>query len=1254
MANNNNSRELSVVLLNCNSMYRKLAEIKLLVYTTKPSVICLTETWAKNNWIPSFVGYSSLWNNRQGNAGGTCISVYNGINFKEIVLNPFLNGILEQQCIEVVLYNGSLLRILNVYNPNKDLSKQEFLHYLAQLGATYIITGDFNGHSPLLCTRDQRSNNTGKTIEEVMLQDSICLVNELDFFTYIDRRTGLPSCLDLFFTSANIIDGMSLVRMKDVGSDHFPLQATTEIFTYFTERKQPKRWIMDKESLRNFAANLGTSQVMQPLSVEETYANIQDRIIKSAVTAFKKTSGKPREGKQSSWWSEECKSAVGERRKAKKVMEAHPTAANCMNYRKKSAEARCIIQRSKRENRRKFISDITYNTPMTIVWKKLKAFTNKKVVDNEYAVQHNGEIVVNELEKANLFVDSYIETTKIGKHKIPPDMDEVINNYEVTEQNGYNQEITMEELRNSIRGLRNTSTGSDEIHNKFLKCFNEETMEEIKRFFNFSYEMGIVPEQWKEGIMIPILKPYKDRADIKSYRPITLLSCLGKVMEKVIKARLEYHLESKNLFSSSQCGFRGGQGTMDILLRLEHLIRTARDSRKVCLIIYIDLKGAFDRIWHKALLYKMAKMNISGKLRKWIANYLENRSIKVRLNECTSESRSLRSGVPQGPVISPTLFNIMLADVPQQEGVFVLCYADDATVTATAESALSAKKILNEYLKKFKEYCETWGLVVGMDKTFLQYYTRKRMKAPIIRYSNSVIKFKKTHKILGMLFDSPNLTFKQHIEHTFTECMRRMNILKHIASPNWGSSKKILKLFYCSYIRSKIDYGSIIYHNASENFLQKLDKLQNQCIRTMLGARKTTPISALHAEANILPLVLRRKFLTAKTYYKLKYRPELDVTSKMLEDCIIPNGGSSALQRCANAPAMYKFEKCKRMAEEMPNPPWETVNDFIEENIDDENEIITDSTFKDFLEQKYPNFIEVYTDGSRAKIIDGSWSVAAGVYISREQLSFTWRMNPLHSVIAAELLAIQKALELIQDKYSMSNCVICSDSRSSLKMLKQNKGSYIHIIKKIQNLIRAFNKRGMVKLQWVKSHCGIKGNEIADKVAKLGLQANKSILSNLAKSEASAHLKKTFDDAHLEEWVNEVSVTRKGLHRRNIDHKIRNYPWLNNKSRRVEVVMSRLRLGHVGVMQYLHRFGMSASSVCAACNVNETIEHFVLNCVGNDVPRTRMMEELNKIGIINPTLSDLLGAGDHRNHIQYKINKLFISFLIQTGRMQSL
>ena len=233
--------ELSVVILNCNSIYKKLAEIKLLIYNIKPSIFCLTETWVSNKYLPIFVGYNSLWKNRQDGYGGTCIAVQSGINYKDITLNPFQNGILEYQCIEVVLDSVSKLRIMNIYNPNRNLIKQEFLHFIMQLGGTYMIVGDFNGHTPLLSSRDIRPNYTGKTIEDVLLQNNICLANKLDFFTYLDRRTGSKSCLDLVFTSPDIISGIELSRMKDIGSDHFPVLVKTQINANFSNRKRMKK-----------------------------------------------------------------------------------------------------------------------------------------------------------------------------------------------------------------------------------------------------------------------------------------------------------------------------------------------------------------------------------------------------------------------------------------------------------------------------------------------------------------------------------------------------------------------------------------------------------------------------------------------------------------------------------------------------------------------------------------------------------------------------------------------------------------------------------------------------------------------------------------------------------------------------------------------------------------------------------------------------------------------------------------------------
>ena len=109
-------------------------------------------------------------------------------------------------------------------------------------------------------------------------------------------------------------------------------------------------------------------------------------------------------------------------------------------------------------------------------------------------------------------------------------------------------------------------------------------------------------------------------------------------------------------------------------------------------MVYIDLEGAFDKIWHDGLLYKLARCGIRGEIINWLHNYLDDRKIKVRLNDCLLEGITLPTGVPQGAVLSPFLFNMMLSDILQKKGVKVYYYADDGSITAYSNSLQQAKK----------------------------------------------------------------------------------------------------------------------------------------------------------------------------------------------------------------------------------------------------------------------------------------------------------------------------------------------------------------------------------------------------------------------------------------------------------------------------------------------------------------------------------------------------------------------------------
>ena len=138
-----------------------------------------------------------------------------------------------------------------------------------------------------------------------------------------------------------------------------------------------------------------------------------------------------------------------------------------------------------------------------------------------------------------------------------------------------NKSIVISELNSAIKSLKMKLPGSDMIHNIFFKHIPTRIHSDLLKMINKSWETSEVPDKWKESIAIPILKPNKDETKPESYRPITLLSCTGKLMEKIVQKRLEGFVESNNILSKSQCGFRRCLSTIDVLLRLENIIRTS-------------------------------------------------------------------------------------------------------------------------------------------------------------------------------------------------------------------------------------------------------------------------------------------------------------------------------------------------------------------------------------------------------------------------------------------------------------------------------------------------------------------------------------------------------------------------------------------------------------------------------------------------------------------------------------------------------
>ena len=217
---------------------------------------------------------------------------------------------------------------------------------------------------------------------------------------------------------------------------------------------------------------------------------------------------------------------------------------------------------------------------------------NPLITHNEICtdVQKKSELLANQFEKT---FNSKLHTRNSMALLLPLAAALVMEDGE-----GYNSPITLNELQKAIKDLKMSAPGHDFIHSQMIKNLPPIFLRFLIKLFNASLENSVVPLSWKKAIIVPILKPEKDRTNIDSYRPISLLPCLPKLMEKIICSRLTHFFENNRSFSVNQGGFRKRMSTLEQIGRLENQIRLALISREFCVAVFIDLSKAYDCVWH--------------------------------------------------------------------------------------------------------------------------------------------------------------------------------------------------------------------------------------------------------------------------------------------------------------------------------------------------------------------------------------------------------------------------------------------------------------------------------------------------------------------------------------------------------------------------------------------------------------------------------------------------------------------------------
>ena len=351
--------------------------------------------------------------------------------------------------------------------------------------------------------------------------------------------------------------------------------------------------------------------------------------------------------------------------------------------------------------------------------------------------------------------------------------------YELTDKVLDKIDITEDEIKYVIINLDpNKASFPDLISNKMIKQVATAISKPFKIIFNRSLNESVFPDMWKLGNLVPLFK--KDRSDASNYRPVSLLSNFGKIQERIVFKHIYNHLFSNNILFKYQSGFRPGHSTTFQLIDIFHHICQSFDQKQYSCMIVCDISKAFDKVWHKGLLFKLRQNGIKGNLLAWICNYLSSRKQRVQINSSTSSLLSVNAGVPQGSVLGPLLFLVYVNDIAENLLSLVRLFADDSSLFFSATNLKDIEGVINHDLALISIWAKKWLVDFNPIKTVAMLFTLRPLDfIPTFSFKNALINFVENHKHLGLTL-SYNGQWHSHIETILSSAYKMLGVMRKL------------------------------------------------------------------------------------------------------------------------------------------------------------------------------------------------------------------------------------------------------------------------------------------------------------------------------------------------------------------------------------------------------------------------------------------------------------------------------------------
>jgi hypothetical protein len=379
------------------------------------------------------------------------------------------------------------------------------------------------------------------------------------------------------------------------------------------------------------------------------------------------------------------------------------------------------------------------------------------------------------------------------------------------------------------------ATGLDKLPARFIKDAADVIAPCITHIVNLSINLGDVPKELKTARVVPLFKK-NDKTEAGNYRPVSILSIISKIMERVVFDQFEAFLKEKSLIYKFQSGFRSSFSTDTCLIHLTDHIRKECDKGNYTGMVMLDLQKAFDTVDHGILLTKLRAMGVQSNSVKWFQSYLSNRSQFVEIGGIQSGSNQINCGVPQGSILGPLLFLAYVNDMSAAVNCKLLLYADDSALMVSNKDIGFIQSSLSQELESVSKWLIDNKLSLHLGKTeSILFGTKRKLKQTSkldIRCNGSKILSKSSVKYLGVDLDQ-----SLNGEITGNKILKKVHArLAFLYRKSKCLNIYTKKLLVSALIQCHYDYAcSTWYSGLSAKTTHRLQTAQNKIIRYVLG-----------------------------------------------------------------------------------------------------------------------------------------------------------------------------------------------------------------------------------------------------------------------------------------------------------------------------------------------------------------------------------------------------------------------------------